>query len=208
MVDPKDCLFCKIVKGEIPAKKVYEDANVIAFLDINPRNPGHTLVIPKDHHETLFDLPDADIRGYFSSMKRVAVLVRNGTKAHGISVCQNNGSAAGQVVAHLHFHIIPRFMNEGPSALEGILQVKKMNEEALDQIASAIKGASSEAPKEMRIETEEKPKERPKPVKKKKEKPVAPVEKPKEKPKEKPVGDFDEDEEDDKDEFEEINFNF
>lgn len=193
MVSSKDCLFCKIVSGEIPAKKVYEDTSCIAFLDINPRNPGHTLVIPKTHAETIFDLPDTEGAKMFASLKKVAIKVKKGTKAHGVSVCQNNGSAAGQVVGHVHFHVIPRFLNEGPAAMEAILPVKKMDDQTLDKIASAIGGSSlavkaTEPKPEPPQEVEEKP--RP-PLKTKK------AEKSNPNP----------DEEEDVDEFEEFNFN-
>lgn len=187
MVDPKECLFCRIVKGEIPAKKVYEDSSSLAFLDINPRNPGHTLIIPKKHYETLFDFPEREGGKFFASLKKVAVLVKNGTNAHGLSVCQNNGSAAGQVVAHLHFHLIPRFLNEGPVALEAILPVKKMDDKSLDKIVDAIKGASPALETPQEEPPEEKPE--PKPAKKETKKKPPP-------------------EEEDVDEFEEIDFNF
>lgn len=155
MVDAKGCLFCRIIRGEVPVKKVYEDVHSLAFLDINPRNPGHTLIIPKKHYETLFDMPDSEGGLFFISLKRVAGQVKKGTQSQGLSVCQNNGSAAGQVVAHLHFHLIPRFMNEGPSALEAFLPIKKMDERSLDTIASSIKGTSASSPQT--VEEEEKP---------------------------------------------------
>jgi len=133
------CLFCRIVSGEIPSKKVYEDANTFAFLDINPRNPGHTLVIPKKHYSTLFDMGEKDVGRLFESVKLVAEAVRKGSGADGLSLIQSNGKAAGQVVSHLHVHLIPRFMNEGPVSPEAILAPKKMPEQVLDKLASAIK---------------------------------------------------------------------
>jgi histidine triad (HIT) family protein len=133
------CLFCKIASGEIPSKKVYEDANVIAFLDINPRNPGHTLVIPKKHFVTLLDMPEREVGKLFESTRIVAMAVKNGTNADGLSLVQLNGKAAGQVVTHVHVHLIPRFMSEGPVSLEGVLSSKKMTDGMLDKIASAIK---------------------------------------------------------------------
>lgn len=145
MVTQKDCLFCKIVRGEIPAKKVYEDAVSFAFLDINPRNPGHTLVIPKDHFETILDMPDSDAADYFKSVKHVAGLVKNGVNAQGLSISSSNGQVAGQVVAHQHFHVIPRFVTEGPVGLEGILPAKRLDEKTMDQLVAAISKASPEA---------------------------------------------------------------
>jgi len=195
MVNPKECLFCRIVRGEIPAKKVYEDQNSLAFLDINPRNPGHTLIIPKKHFETLFDVPDGEGGKLFSAIKKVATMVKNGTKSHGVSVAQNNGSAAGQIVAHLYFHIIPRFLNEGPPALEAILPVKKMDDKDLNHIAASIKRGSQEPVLEPIEETIPDPKPA------RRERPKPPEEKhPKKEKKEEP--------EEDKDEFEELDMDF
>jgi len=145
MVDEKGCLFCKIIRGEIPAHKVYEDGTGFAFLDINPRNPGHTLVIPKEHHETLLDMPDEEAAEYFKSVKHVAGLVKNGVNAQGLSISSSNGQAAGQVVAHLHFHVIPRFSSEGPIGLEGMLPSKRFDEKAMNQLVEAITKASPKA---------------------------------------------------------------
>ena len=148
IVDEKECLFCRIVKGEIPAKKVYEDSDTFAFLDINPRNPGHTLVIPKKHYENLLEMPDKDAASLIQSVKKIAAMAMNGMKAQGVSISISNGQAAGQIVAHAHFHVIPRFLNEGPVGLESILPTKKMTEEMMDQVVEAISGAKEEAPKE------------------------------------------------------------
>ena len=145
MVSQNDCLFCKIVRGEIPAKKVYEDAVSLAFLDINPRNPGHTLVIPKDHFETVLDMPEGEAAEYFKSVKKVAALVKNGVNAQGLSISSSNGQVAGQVVAHQLFHVIPRFATEGPVGLEGILPAKRLDDKTMDQLVVAISKASPEA---------------------------------------------------------------
>jgi histidine triad (HIT) family protein len=147
-MDPKDCLFCKIVAGEIPVKKVYEDANSFAFLDINPRNPGHTLVIPKKHYETLFDMPENEAGELFKVVKKMADVCKSGVKADGISIGQSNGRAAGQIVQHLHFHVIPRFATEGPVGLEGVLPVKKMDDPSMDKIVEALKKGTPTKPKE------------------------------------------------------------
>jgi len=132
------CLFCRIIAGEIPCKKVHEDANTFSFLDINPRNPGHTLVVPKRHCGTIFDMSEKEVGKLFESARLVAEGVRKGVKADGLSVVQSNGNAAGQVVSHMHVHLIPRFNTEGPISLEGVLSVKKMPEQNLDQMASSI----------------------------------------------------------------------
>lgn len=107
-----DCLFCKIVSKEIPAFVVYEDAQVIAFLDIHPVNQGHTLVVPKVHADAITDAsPDV-----LSAMIVVAQKVAKGlmaTGAEGVNVLQNTGPVAGQVVPHLHIHVIPRRGDDG-----------------------------------------------------------------------------------------------
>src|SRR4030042_3922656 len=140
-MDASQCLFCGIVAGKIPAKKVYEDDHVIGFLDINPRNPGHTLVIPKKHFETILDMPEKDAGRLFESVHKVAAMVKAGTNSQGLSIAQSNGQAAGQVVRHVHVHVIPRFANQGPVGLEGILPSKKIDDMSMDKIAQTIKSA-------------------------------------------------------------------
>lgn len=137
----EQCLFCGIVAGKIPCKKVYEDDHSIGFLDINPRNPGHTLVIPKKHFETILDMPEKEAGKLFESVHKVAAMVKAGTNGEGISIGQSNGQAAGQVVRHVHVHVIPRFMNEGPVGLEGMLSSKKIDDGSMDKIAQTIKSA-------------------------------------------------------------------
>jgi histidine triad (HIT) family protein len=142
----EECIFCSITGGKIPAKKVYEDENILAFLDINPRNPGHTLVVPKKHMETLMDMDESAAGSFFETVRKVAGMVMAGTKAQGLSIAQSNGQAAGQIIPHLHFHVIPRFATEGPPGLETILPNKRMDEKTLDAIAESIKGARGAAP--------------------------------------------------------------
>jgi len=148
MVDPKDCLFCKIVRGEGPSKKVYEDDNVFVILDINPRNPGHMLVMPKKHYETLFEMPDSEAGEFFKTVKKMAERCKSGVNADGVSICQSNGRAAGQIVQHMHAHIIPRFNTEGPPGLEVILPVKRMDEASLDKIVESLQKSEAAKPKE------------------------------------------------------------
>lgn len=109
-----DCIFCKIIKGKVPCDKLYEDQLVLVFLDISPMNPGHTLVIPKQHYETIMDIPDDTLHKVIDTVKKVAknLVV---TKDGGVNVIQNNYSVAGQVVPHLHFHVIPRHSGDGHS---------------------------------------------------------------------------------------------
>ena len=109
----EECLFCKIVKGELPSSKIYEDEDTLAFLDLFPVNKGHSLVIPKEHYETIFDVPANILAKVSSVMKNVADAVKNGVNADGISIAQSNGKDAGQVIPHIHFHIMPRFKDDG-----------------------------------------------------------------------------------------------
>jgi|SRR3989344_4129953 len=106
------CIFCRIAKGEVPAKTIYEDANFLAFLDINPASPGHTLFITKEHVQILPQLSDELGAEALNIIKKLATAVFEGTNAQGINIMQNNGSVAGQAVPHIHFHIIPRFEDD------------------------------------------------------------------------------------------------
>ena len=110
---PADCIFCKIVKGEIPCAKLYEDEQTLAFLDIAPVAPGHALVIPKVHCSDLFALPDAFGPAWLAAQKRVGRAVMAALGATGLNVQQNNGQSAGQVVFHAHIHLIPRREGDG-----------------------------------------------------------------------------------------------
>ncbi len=102
------CIFCKIIKGELPSTKIYEDGEVFAFLDIKPVNPGHTLVIPKKHFENIHDMPDAMFAKVAVAAKKIAdAILKLG--ATGVNVGMNNGSAAGQIVFHAHVHVMPRY---------------------------------------------------------------------------------------------------
>ncbi len=105
--DPNN-IFAKIVRGEAAAFKVYEDAHTIAFMDIMPQAEGHTLVIPKEHAETIFDLSPDGAAALIKTTKKVAAAVREVMQAPGVLIAQLNGAAAGQTVFHIHFHIIPR----------------------------------------------------------------------------------------------------
>ena len=108
-----DCIFCKIVAGQIPCTKVYEDENVLSFLDSGPISPGHTLLIPKKHHETVAEMSAEEVAALFRPVAWLAAAVKAAVKADGLNVLQNNGSCAGQVVPHLHIHLIPRWPGDG-----------------------------------------------------------------------------------------------
>ena len=105
------CIFCKIAKGEIPAKILYEDEKTLAFLDISPRSKGHTLVIPKEHYETFEELPEEVAIGLINTIKRVIMKLKS-LNPDGYNILNNNRPVAGQEVPHVHFHIIPRYKGE------------------------------------------------------------------------------------------------
>ncbi|MBN2141940.1 HIT family protein [Candidatus Woesearchaeota archaeon] len=109
----QDCIFCKIVKGEIPSQKIYENKDFFAFLDIKPINKGHALIVPKVHCENILDFPKAEETDFIETIKVVAKALVKATGADGFNVGMNNGEAAGQVVLHAHMHIIPRFKGDG-----------------------------------------------------------------------------------------------
>lgn len=104
-----DCIFCKIIAGEIPSTRIYEDEKFFAFMDINPLTKGHCLLIPKEHHATLHDMPDDLLQGLIIVAKRLAGAAAKGLKAEGINLIQSNGRAANQIIDHYHMHIIPRW---------------------------------------------------------------------------------------------------
>ena len=133
------CVFCSIAKGEVRAKIVYDDAHFSAFLDINPANPGHILVIPKQHYEVLPQIPDELLGAYMKLLKILAAAVFEATQAQGVNIIQNNGVAAGQAVPHVHIHIIPRFENDG---IKLNWDAKKVTEKQLENLQSRIIAAA------------------------------------------------------------------
>lgn len=114
------CLFCNIVTGKIPSIKVYEDHDVLAFMDIKPVTQGHCLVIPKKHSENIFDIPDTDLHNVVSVTKKICQKVKDNLKADAIRLSQSNGRYAGQAIFHFHLHIIPRYKDDGVSMNETI----------------------------------------------------------------------------------------
>lgn len=103
-----DCIFCKIVAGEIPCFKLYEDNNTLAFMDINPANEGHALVIPKEHSSDVHEVSDAAISSTTITAKRIAAAIEKTLNPDGMNLLQCNGPAAAQSVLHFHMHVLPR----------------------------------------------------------------------------------------------------
>ena len=134
-----DCLFCKIIKGEIPSSKVYDDKDTFAFLDISPVNPGHTLIIPKRHCESMQDMSDDEVAKVYSTAKKVAAAVVKGVQADGYNIGMNNGKAAGQLVFHAHVHVIPRFQNDGFHHWHGKQYEQGQQAEVAKRVAANLK---------------------------------------------------------------------
>jgi len=134
-VNSSDCIFCKIVAGETPAACVYEDNVVLAFLDIGPVNKGHTLIIPKVHFEQVDQCPAQILSAMAAQMGRIAKAVVGATGCDGYNILCNNGRVAGQLVDHVHFHIIPRF--EGDGCLKG-WPAKEYAEGEIDEMLREI----------------------------------------------------------------------
>ncbi|MEW6360114.1 MAG: HIT family protein [Planctomycetota bacterium] len=107
------CIFCKIVAGKLPSCKLMEDKDVLAFVDIGPIRPGHALLIPKKHYERTVDMPGEEVARLMAHLPKLAKAIVQATGADGYNVLQMNGACAGQVVPHVHFHIIPRHNGDG-----------------------------------------------------------------------------------------------
>ena len=112
-MNQSDCIFCKIVAGTIPAVKIYEDSQVLAFMDTGPIIKGHTLVIPKRHYDPIMETPDDVLSTLVAVVRKIARAQVTGLAADGINVTQANGRCAGQAVPHIHFHVIPRYDRDG-----------------------------------------------------------------------------------------------
>ncbi|MGM0398390.1 MAG: HIT family protein [Halobacteriota archaeon] len=133
------CIFCAIAEGTADARVVAETSDAIAFLDANPLAPGHTLVIPKAHHETLNDLPTAEGEVVFSLLHRLVPVIEDAVDADGSTVAFNNGRAAGQEVDHVHGHVVPRFEGDGGGPIHGVVGSRpRLDETAMDDIGERI----------------------------------------------------------------------
>jgi len=108
-----NCIFCKIIKGEISSHKVYEDRHTLAFLDIMPANPGHTLVVPKKHFASLEEVDEKTLCQTMKTVKKIGKALKDGLEIKGYNVMENNDAVAGQIIPHLHFHVIPRKKGDG-----------------------------------------------------------------------------------------------
>ncbi len=121
----QDCLFCKIIAGEIPNYTVYEDETVLAFLDIHPCSKGHTVIVPKKHFADLAELSVDDWQNISRGLGVVFSKVREALNPDGVNLGINNGKAAGQAVPHMHWHLIPRWNNDGGGSMHSIVRSKE-----------------------------------------------------------------------------------
>ncbi len=135
-----NCVFCKIIAGEIPHKRVYEDDRVIAFLDQNPVNPGHTLLVPKNHSENSIEASTIDLCALVSALQKISPVIRDVVGANGINFLINNGVAAGQAIMHTHWHIIPRFYTDGLKLWNSVDLLPEDATRIADKIIMGLRG--------------------------------------------------------------------
>jgi histidine triad (HIT) family protein len=136
MADP-DCLFCKIVAGEIPSHTIDEDDKTLAFMDINPWTRGHALVIPKTHSRNLYDIEPADLAAMHATAQRVARRMRDRLSSEGVNILQSSEPIAMQTVFHSHVHVIPRYSDDG---LRLPAHPQPAEHEELAQLAEELSG--------------------------------------------------------------------
>ncbi len=132
-----NCIFCKIAKSEIPCHKVYEDKDCLAFLDVRPHAKGHTVVISKKHFASALDLDDQTMKKMIIAVKKAMLKIKEVLNPDGFNTGWNDGSAAGQVVPHLHLHIMPRFNGDGGGSMHSI--VRNPGSQTVEEIAALFK---------------------------------------------------------------------
>lgn len=133
-----DCIFCKIIEGALPSHTVYEDDGVKAFLDINPINPGHVLIVPKRHSTDMLAAPEEDIVRCVQTIRRIAPGVMKAVGAEAFNLGLNNGTYAGQIVPHVHFHLMPRFPGDGRHLWSPIPTTQEELKNIGDKIRTAL----------------------------------------------------------------------
>ena len=132
-----DCLFCKIINKKIPAEIIYEDKDALAFLDIHPRAPGHTMVVPKEHAPNLAELSDEKMEPVFLAVKLVAKRLKDVLKCDGLTIGINQGRVSGQAVDHLHIHLMPRWQGDGGGSVHSV--VDNPPKESLEEMYYKLK---------------------------------------------------------------------
>lgn len=132
-----DCLFCKIIKKEISAEIIYEDSVSMVVLDVYPRSPGHAMILPKNHAENILDLADEEIGGVFKAVKKVVAILNESLKPDGFTIGINHGKVSGQIIDHLHIHVMPRWRGDGGDSIHSV--VDNPPKETLEEIKKKIK---------------------------------------------------------------------
>jgi histidine triad (HIT) family protein len=136
----KECIFCKIIQGDVPCDKIYEDEHILSFLDQHPVSPGHSLIISKKHYETFLDIPNDLLCEIIKAVKKVGKAVMKATNAEGFNLHVNTGKVAGQFVFHVHFHIIPRFEGDKIDYICPPIKYKPgQKQEIMDKIKKVLK---------------------------------------------------------------------
>ena len=136
----ESCIFCKIIKGDIPSFKVYEDEKTLAFEDINPISPGHTLIVPKRHAKDLWEISDDDLIAIHLASKKVIQAIKSALNPSGVACVQLNGPGANQVVLHYHLHLIPRVAGS-PELPVASWELKEGDMKAIQETAARISAA-------------------------------------------------------------------
>ena len=132
-----ECIFCKIINREIPANIVYENDRVLAFLDINPINRGHTLIVPKKHYGNVYDITEDYLKDVAVAAKKISSAIKSGLRAEGVNILHASGEAAQQSVFHFHLHVVPRFREDGLNTWPR----SEYKEEDLEIVAKEIRSA-------------------------------------------------------------------
>ncbi len=132
-----ECLFCKIGKKEVGAEVIYEDESSMAILDINPRAPGHAMVILKLHRETILDTQEEELKPLFVAVKKVTAMISEALKPDGFTIGINHGKYSGQEIDHIHIHIIPRYLNDKGRSIQSVVDNKSA--ETIQEIGTRLK---------------------------------------------------------------------
>ncbi len=132
-----DCIFCKIGAGEIPSHTVYQDKESLAFLDIKPHAEGHTVVIPRKHAETIFDLDEEEMQMLMLAVRKTMIIIDKKLHPDGFNVGWNHNPAGGQVVPHLHIHLFPRYVEDGGGSMHSI--IKNPGRKSVEEVAKMLK---------------------------------------------------------------------
>lgn len=131
-----DCIFCKIAAGEIPSRKIYEDSDLIAIMDLNPTSKGHSLIIPKEHCTNIYDIDEDIAAKVMKTAKKLATKMTVALNCDGFNLLQNNGETAGQTMFHFHMHLIPRYKDADNNMLK--FTSVAFSDEEMDSIRDQI----------------------------------------------------------------------